>query len=192
MRRLCGQDTCVPEIGMEKTSTYGLTLDQMANLFSMGREAPNPGDEKKGKQEMASLLREQLTCSLPRGTLFCDVLVMMMGQQGYETHSLTGKALGDVLLSDQTSITLLRAIKECAKRLSTTLDSPAEAALATTLYFAAVASALVWHDSRITQSSYEKLDESFGLLIEKPWMAEELVELFSRAKGICQSRRKTP
>ncbi|UCD51128.1 MAG: hypothetical protein JSW27_00570 [Phycisphaerales bacterium] len=177
---------------MKKTSTYGLTLDQMASLFSMGREDPNPGDEKSGQLEMSSLLRKQLTCCLPRGTLFCDVLVMMMGQQGCEINSLTGKSLGDIFLSKKTSIALLQVIKESAKTLSTTLDSPAETALATTLYFAALASALVFHDRKITQNSYAKLDESFALLIEKQWMADELVTLFSQARGICQSRRSKP
>ncbi len=177
---------------MEKTSTYGLTLDQMKHLFSMGRADPNPGNETGGEQEMASLLREQLTCCLPRGTLFCDVLVMMMEQQGYKIHSLTDRSLADVLLSDKTNIDLLQVIKKCAKTLSTTLDSQVETALATTFYFAALASALVFHDSRITQNSYEKLDESFGMLIEKQWMADELVTLFSQARGICQRRRDTP
>ena len=174
---------------MEKTSTYGLRLEQMASLFAMGSVEPNPGDEKDGPQEMANLLREQLACCLPKGTLFCEVLVMMIGQQGYQTDSLTGRSLGDILLSHKTSISVLQAIKESAKTLSTTLDSQAETALATTLYFAALGSALVSHDQRITQSSYDKLDESFALLINKKWMAKELKELFSRAQRICRSRR---
>jgi hypothetical protein len=174
---------------MEKTSTYGLRLEQMASLFTMGSVEPDPGDEKDGPQEMANLLREQLTCCLPKGTLFCEVLVMVMERQGCDTGSLAGKSLGDICLSDETSINLLKAIKESAKTLSTTLDSQGETALATTLYFAALATALVSHDQKITQNSYEKLDESFALLVNKKWMAKELIQLFSRAQRICRGRR---
>jgi len=43
------------------------------------------------------------------------------------------------------------------------------------------------YTSLITKQSYEKLDESFALLIEKDWIAVELVELFSEARRVCQT-----
>jgi len=170
---------------MKRASTYGLRLDQMKRLFAMSREELNPGGERDENQQMKDLLREQLTRPLPRGTLFCDVLLMVMDQAAYDTKPLTGKSLREVLMSPQSDVSLLQAIKESSKKLSSTLDSEAEAALATTLYYAAIAGALVFHDRRITQNSPEKLAESFSLLIEKKWMTEELIDLFSRARHIC-------
>jgi len=93
---------------------------------------------------------------------------------GYDTRSLAGKTLVEVLLDPRADLGLLRAVKECCKRLSLSLDSRAEAAIATTLYYAAMASALVYHDKKITRHSEDTLDEAFGSLIEKPWMASEL------------------
>jgi hypothetical protein len=61
--------------------------------------------------------------------------------------------------------------------------------VATTIYHAAIARCLIHHDKKITKHSYEKLDESFALLIEKKWMADELAELFSQARRICRSKR---
>jgi hypothetical protein len=81
-------------------------------------------------------------------------------------------------------------IKEASKRLTTTSVSEAELAVVTTIYHAAIASCLVHHAKKITQHSYEKLDESFALLIEKKWMASELVELFSNARGICRKSKE--
>jgi hypothetical protein len=174
---------------MEKNSTYGLKLDQMAGLFSMGAEEPDPTDERSVNETMATLLHEQLACALPRHSLLFDALLMMMDQEGHDTRSLAGRSLGRVLLEPQSDVDLLRAIKDCSKKLSHELDSEAETALATTVYFAALASALVHHDKKITQNSYEKLGESFTLLTAKKWMAQELIGLFGRARRICESRR---
>jgi len=174
---------------MKRKSTFGLRLDQMQDLFSLGRAQPNPADEEGDNEKMAGLLREQLTCALPERSLLFDALVMMMEQQGYDTRPLVGKPLGLVLSSPDSDIGLLRAIKECSKTLSCTLDSEVEMALATTIYYAALAGALVHYDEKITQNSYEKLDESFALLVEKQWMTAELVTLFAQAQRVCRSRR---
>jgi hypothetical protein len=175
---------------MEKKSTYGLRLDQLAGLFSLGLDGPVEGRE--GEQGMAELLHQHLTAALPAGPLLLDALLMMVGRLGYETQALGGKTLVEVLLDPRTDLGLLRAVKECCKRLSGSLESKAEAAIATTLYYAAVASALVYHDKKITQHSYATLDEAFALLLEKPWMDRELAGLFSRAQGLCQGKGGPP
>ena len=175
---------------MQKRSTYGLRLDQLAGLFSLGIESSLEGCD--GQQRMAAMLHEHLTSALPAGPLLLDALVMMVGRLGYKTHSLGGKTLVEILLNPRTDLGLLRAIKECCKRLSSSLDSKDEAAIATTLYYAAMASALVYHDKKITQHSYDMLDEACALLIEKPWMDRELAGLFSRARGLCQSHGGRP
>lgn len=166
---------------MEKKTTYGLRLDQMADLFALGVDDPDVtagGDDEAALRE---LLREQLTCTTPKGSLLLDTLVMMI-------DPLHGKTLGEVLLSAESDLDLIHAIKDCSKTLSVTLDSRTETALARTVYFAAIAGALVHHDTKITQNSYETLAESLAMLIEKPWMAPELVELFGQARQICERR----
>jgi len=168
---------------MEKKSTYGLRLDQLAGLFALGAETPL--DRPDGEQRMAELLRQHLTSALPTGVLVLDALVMMLGRLGYERRALGGKTLSEVLLDPRTDMGLLRAIKECCKRLSGSLDSKAEAAIATTLYYAAMASALVYHSHKITKHSVDRLDEAFALLIAKPWMDRELAALFAQARDIC-------
>lgn len=177
---------------MKNTSTYGLKLTQMAELFALGREDPDPLHEGDRYRDVADLLREQLTCSLPKGTIFCDVLVMTMKQQGCDTTRLEGQSLGDVLLNNRADIDTLRALKEGAKILAANLDSQVETALATCLYFAALASALIFHDRKLTRHSDTKLQESFSMMIEKHWMTPELVPLFSQAQNLCQGRRNGP
>jgi hypothetical protein len=176
------------EVKMEKKSTYGLRLDQMASLFAMGADDLDSAAESSEDATLRDLLREQLTCAEPKGSLLLDTLVMMMDPLGGDAGALNGMTLSEALLNPQSDIGLVQAIKDCSKTLSCTLDSRTETALARTVYFAAIAGALVHHDRKITQSSYQTLAESLATLIEKRWMAPELVELFSQARQICQCR----
>jgi len=175
------------EVSMDKRSTYGLRTDQMAVLFALGGEDPNSAGQYDAQENVAGLLNALLTCTRPEDSLFRDTLQMMMGQAGCDPGVLTGKSLCNVLLSPQPDLDLLRTIKDCSKTLSNSLDSELDTALATTIYFAALASALVFHSRKISQNTYGKLDDSFTLLREKPWMAQELADLFSQARHICQS-----
>lgn len=172
---------------MEKKSTYGLRLDQLAGLFALGAETAI--DQPEGRRRMTELLNEHLTSTLPTGMIVLDAMMMMVGQMGYETQSLGGRTLKEVLLDRRSDIGLLRAIKECCKRLSLRLESKTEAAIATTLYYAAMASALVHHDTRITQHSCAALDKALAMLMDKPWMDPDLITLFSQARDICGSKR---
>ncbi len=175
---------------MEMKTTYGLRPDQMAGLFSVARDDPDPTDQAGNNEKMAHLLQEQFACTLPQGSLFCDALLMMMERLGWDLNSLTGQSLGQLLLSAQSDIELLETIKDSSKTLLGDLDSQVDTALATVIYYAALASALVHHGQKISQYSFEKLSESFVQLTEKGWMTRELVTLFSQAQGICESRCK--
>ena len=174
---------------MENESIHGLRLDQLADVFSIGVEDPDPAGGND--ERMAGLLRDQLSCVLPKGSLLFDALIMMMGRLGCDVRSLAGRSLLEVLLSPHTDVGLLQAIKDCSKKLSAGLDSKTEAALATTIYYAALASCLVHHSRKITQYSYDALDRSFTTFAAKKWVVPELAALFSRAGGICRDKRGT-
>jgi len=172
---------------MKEESTHGLRPDQLAEIFSLGMEDPDPAGGKD--ERMAGLLREQLCCVLPQSSLLFDALIMMMGRLGCDVRALAGRSLLDVLLSPHTDVGLLQAIKDCSKALSAGLDSRTEATLATTIYYAALASALAYHGRKISRYSYEALERSFATFAEKRWMCPELAGLFLRAGGICRDKR---
>ncbi|KPL20813.1 MAG: hypothetical protein AMJ75_11170 [Phycisphaerae bacterium SM1_79] len=66
--------------------------------------------------------------------------------------------------------------------------SEPEHAVAVAIYYAAIASALVFHDVKVTTHSYESLEASFTRLINKPWMSAELNSLFIRALKLCRKK----
>ncbi len=176
---------------MANESVYGLRLDQLAEVFSLGAEDSDALGAGDNDERMARLLREQLGGVLPKGSLLSDALLMMIGRQGCDVRPLAGGSLLRVLLSPQTELGLLQAVKDCSKELSASLDSQTEAMLATTIYYAALASALVYHDQRITQYSHEVLSQSFATFAARKWMVPELAELFVRAGRACQEKRGT-
>ena len=64
----------------------------------------------------------------------------------------------------------------------------ADQATATVVYYAAIASALLFHQRRITEHTYDKLEKAYGDLEQKDWIPSELKELFRKAKAACQER----
>ena len=175
---------------MDNQSTYGLKLEQLANLFSVAAEDENHMDDFHNEKATAGLLRNRLTSTLPKDSILLNSILMMLDQPGIGIRSLAGKSLLEVLLNPKSEAGLLQAIKDYSKNMSCSSTSEAETATATIIYYAALANLLIYHEKKITQYSYESLAESFALLIEKKWIAEELVELFSGARRICESKRE--
>ena len=174
----------------KRKSTFGLRLDQLADLFAVAAEDRTPTEADHADGHLAQLLRCKLTEVLPENALLFPNSTKVSDNKQCDLSSLAGRSLLQVFFSTETSIDQLKLIKEASKCWTTRSVSEAEFAVATTIYHAAIASCLVHHSKKITQHSYEKLDESFTLLIEKKWIAFELVELFSHARRICKKKRR--
>jgi hypothetical protein len=178
------------EMKKKKKSTFGLRLDQLEDLFAVASGDRTPTRAGDTDERLAKTLRRHLTEVLPGNALFSPSSAKGSDNKQSDLTSLTGRSLLQVFFSPETSTSQLQVIKETSKRLTATSDSESELAVGTTIYHAAIASCLVHHSKKITQHSYEKLVESFTLLIGKKWMAFELVELFSQARRICKKKRR--
>lgn len=174
----------------KRKSTFGLPLGQLADLFAMATEDQlSAGTDCFSNEGLAKMLHAELTEVMPgNSSIFWAASEISENEQS-DITSLTGQSLQGVLSSPKANVSQLKVIKEAGKRLTTSSDSKGERALANVIYHAAIASGLEHHGKKITQHSYNKLDESFALLMEKAWMTEELIELFSQARRICQSKR---
>lgn len=172
----------------KRKSTFGLGLDQLADIFAMATKAQTSTDRKCTEESLVEMLRHQLAEVMPGNSLLFATASKISEYEQRDVISLAERSLQEVLFNPESSVKQLQIIKEAGKLLTTSSDSKGERALATTIYHAAIASCLVHHGEKITQHSYEKLDESFALLIEKTWMTNELIELFSQARRVCQSK----
>ena len=170
-----------------KKSTFGLRLGQLADLFAVAVKDQASSEAKRAEENPAKMLRDELAEVMPGSSLLFPAVSEISENRQDSMTTLAGKSLQQVLFSPDSGIDQLQLIKEASKHLTITSVSEAERAVANTLYHAAIARCLILHNKKVTKHSYEKLDESFALLMEKDWMAEELVTLFSNARRICQT-----
>ena len=135
-------------------------------------------------------MRAWLASPLPLDPTVPDSVPAVLGHPCEELKPLSAKALGAVLLDPQTDPGVLKTIKDYCKHLSVLERSEPRHAVAITGYYAATASALVFHTKRITRHSYGSLDRSFAMLTDKPWMSADLAQLFAKARHVCQAEER--
>ena len=177
------------EMRRQRKSTFGLKRGQLADLFAIAVREQGSTEEDQAEQDLSEKLRCFLTEVIPNNSLLFPSAPEIPGNELCDVTRLTGRSLQEVLFSLEASVEQLQIVKEGSKRLTKMSTSEAEHAIATTIYHAAIACCLVQNNRKITQHTYEKLDKSFSLLIDKKWMADELVQLFSQARCICRSKR---
>ena len=98
---------------------------------------------------------------------------------------LQGKSTGELLLADDTDPSIFRIIKGHGKEMVRRAHSKTERDVGITLYYAAIAGALVCHGKKISDFSHAALARSLGTLAAKRWLPEPLVELFRQAHRYC-------
>ena len=178
-------EPCPGVVQVDKTTTYGLSPGTLERLLGIG-----VGD---GSGEDAKATKEQLLCARLDGTLPLDTAVVralpvLLGKLQKEMLPLGGKSLGDALLDPSTDLEDLKRVKDHAKQQAARKASESEHAVAIAIYYAAIASALLFCGERITAYSYEKLAASFDMLVDKRWIAPELARHLSKARKFCRKQ----
>ena len=174
----------------EDPTTSGLDPDRLKELLSICSEASQANSEMGTDQEKTELLQDLLAQKLPselpeKGPL-SDELTHLCHMSGLSA----GESIKTILNNPQADITLIRKVKDCAKELSQQAASEAERDTANTIYYAAIASALVLHNIRITKFSYKDLENAFSVFTKTVWVSSDLSGLFERACEYCQGKIK--
>ncbi len=170
-----------------KKTTFGLRLGQLADLFAVAVRNQESSEAEYPEDNLSQMLRDELTEVMPGSSLLFPTVSEISVSWQFDEAVLVGQSLQQLFFVAEATISQLQLVKEAAKLLTGTLVSTSRRAVANTIYHAAIARCLILHNKKITRHSYEKLDESFALLIEKDWMAAELIELFSDARRVCQT-----
>ena len=173
----------------KKTTTTGSGPEQLAEL--LGEAMDVEGEDKATiDQKKADFLRLRLDAALPPAPSDADRLSIVWTQVHKKLFPLEGRAIGDVLLDEQAPLEVVQAIKDYGKKLSDCRDRQVEHNVGIAIYYAAIGSALVYRDQRITSWSYAILAEAFDMLRNKRWMDPKLSRLYSRARKICKKKMK--
>jgi len=96
-----------------------------------------------------------------------------------------GETILDAILDEETVLSILIEIKEHGKSLSTATDSEVDRDVGLTIYYAAIASAILFHRQAITTYSFDIVAHEFEGWCKERWMNPKLAIHFTEARKAC-------
>jgi len=96
-----------------------------------------------------------------------------------------GETLKTVIKNDTVELGLLIKIKDYFKELSGKSTEETEHQIHNVIYYAIIASALLYHHEKISSYSYEKLAASFARLMKEDWLPDYILKLYQEAEKHC-------
>ena len=166
-----------------------LNVEQSTRLLSLGLDSSQETAGQTVERNRSDLLLDVLASKLPTGPTLIETLPTVLRSLSEELQSISGKPLGDLLLSSKTKMALIRRIKDFAKELGASAKDEVEREVALAIYFVAIANALVYHNVKISQYSYTELEQSFETLSGHDWIPLNLGRLFKKAHKYCSKSK---
>lgn len=169
----------------QESKISSVSPEKLAQLWDIGSDVHDEAAERTGGSEdrYAELLRDWMARQLPPDPGLQELLPEALGQLCRELRPFSGDSIGALLTNPQTDPQVFTRLKDYAKELGAAA-SQVEREVTLTVYFAAIASALVFHDARISQHSGKKLAAAFGTLSRRSGMPPELLSLFQKAAKV--------
>ena len=169
----------------KKVSTSGLGAEKLQHLLRLcneynGTEEPLDPHQKKSEL-LQDLLAESLEAEVPPG-YFPEPLTKLCKISGI----IYRDSIRTLLTSPHSDIDALKKIKEYFKCLSQRSESEIEHDVSNTIYYASIASALVFHDIKITTFSFENLRTFFARLAQEEWISKDIQQLYIKAQKSCE------
>jgi hypothetical protein len=172
----------------KKSTTFGLSPEKLADLLKICSDSTQSEDENRVDitQKKTELLQDRLAETLPFELSKKSLSKEVLDRLSQIRALVIGEPIRNLLNNPETGIGLIKQIKDYSKRLSRNAASEAEHDTANAIYYAAIASALVFHDIKISKYSYKSLHESFSKLINEEWIPKEITQMFVRTCELCQ------
>ena len=169
---------------MAKHSILALGPRKVARLLGISFGSAEE-DKADSEHMIAEMLEARLAGPLPGDAAALQEPPEAVVKRDSGTGQYSGVSLGDVLTAPETEFATIKQIRQYAKKATRGKSRETEH-VAVTIYYAAIANALLFHQARITSYSYSSLEVSFNRLIKKSWMPPRLRHLFVDAAGACQ------
>ena len=174
---------------MKEGTTYGLSPERLARLLAIGLEKGDEEEKPSGERSVAEVLRDALSACPILDPAKLGSLPAVLNRPCAEMQAVAGRTIAELLFDSKTDLAIIRTLKEYGKELARRSGPEAEKAAVTAIYYAAIASALVFHGNKVTQHSCGALQESYEDLEQKEWISPDLKDLFKRAKAACQEKK---
>ncbi|MFC1764637.1 hypothetical protein ACFL6U_21535 [Planctomycetota bacterium] len=158
-----------------------LNKKQTTRLLELGLQSDSELPQSNADTLKEQLLVDALRSKLPIDQALEEALPAMIQSLARELESLSGSSLGELLTSPETSTEILVKIKDHAKERGNTAQKETEREIALAVYYAAIAAALVHHNTKISEHTDQNLKNAFNKLEQHAWMPTNLRTLFQEA-----------
>jgi hypothetical protein len=158
----------------------------LAQLLAVASRSGSKDEQLPEAPSWRQYLEDRLASPLALDPEEVDSVTAVLGRPCRELLPLAEKSLGDLITDTDTSLEVLATLREYGKALSLRWEDGLEHAVATTLYYAAIAAALIYHRQKMASRSFGDLARTMDLLASTPWMTPPMAELFSEARRLCQ------
>lgn len=172
----------------KKRTTFGLEPDKLAKILNACSEDQLNDADISEDQKKAELLQDRLSETLLSGSLKNSSLRKELIHLCAMAGIASTESIRNLLTNSKTDKELIEKIKKQGKRLSQATSEEIEHETANVIYYAAIASALVYHDEKITQFCYEDMEGAFSVFVETEWISNDLKELFKKAIAYCHKK----
>ena len=174
----------------KKSTTFGLTPGKISNLLKVCAESSNKDVDMETKQKKTELLQDRLSETLLTGSSKNSPLSKELTHLCYISGIAAGESIRNLLINPGTDIELIEKIKEYGKSLSQSTKADVEHDIANAIYYASIAHALIYQNSKITKFTYKELEKALSFFTQTDWVSTDLLELFAKAVKYCQDQLK--
>ena len=173
----------------KEPTTFGVRPKEVVKLLKIGLDVSSTPAEID--QQKADLLSDRLSDTLPLYYSTEQKPSSRLKRLGHTIAALAGEPVGKLLQDPKTDIAIIRMTKDYGRKLSPkdkTEKTEAEHHTANTIYYAAIAHALVHHNLKISKYSYKDLQQSLHQLSKEDWIPDYLRVLFAKASEYSKER----
>jgi hypothetical protein len=172
----------------DRQTTHGLNPEKILELLKLGSDINT--HQTDAEQQKADLLNDRLNEILPIDLAGEEKGSKKENSIRHTISMLTNEPIGKLLLEPKTESFIIKMIKDYSKSLSKKSKTEADHQIANTIYYAAIAHALVYHNIKITLYSLNNLQQSFLELSIKNWIPKSLLALFGKACEYCKTKKE--
>ncbi len=166
-----------------KEDYFNLNYAQLARLWSIG---VSEKDFFMSKDQIKENVRKAIYETVPLRSDQHNIMPMLLDRLHKKLARMSNQSLIEILQDPNTDLFILQSIKDVYKQLSRGDGEDQRDQLSMMVYFATIASALVYKDTRITSHSFNRLEKDFSQLIEVEWLPQEFKELFEAGIRKCR------
>ncbi len=169
---------------MDKKTLINVNPEKLTTFLKSCTQDSNISNSNPDKSEFLYSILEQKfefdhVIHKDRSVMFNNLLA--------EAHSIENQqTLLTVLLSPNSQLNQLLQIKQDLKKKRKEIDDKLFQEVSVVIYYAAISSALVFHNgTRISSFSYMEIKGSLEKIISQDWIGMEISDLLSKAISIC-------